>query len=386
MKRVFAVLIGFLAFAIVACQKDDVPRTQDGEINKEIVKKAMELRNFKSNSPLNRMFQARMTKLTSADFAREFRKKSVSNSDTSHNDTIHIHLPDSLPIDTIHIFPPDSLPIDTIHIFPPDSLPIDTIHIFPQDSLPNDSTWGNGNFTCAQYTREEKDGYIIETWDYGTGCEEYGVTTKGKYTTKWKENADSYFWETIYENYEQTYTYFDYGGYGEDTTGIEKKTETYRVNGYYNTLFKKDDIKIDSLDYTGVYTSEENVTFELNGTSYSSVGKSKTEYKNNKSTMLEGEYTYKEQNGTEEYRWNVVAPVVWDYECKNSWVAVSGIEHYTWRDAEGQGEMTLDYGDGACDNLVKVTENGETETVDMSKMIPIYGVEMVNDMMDDMKK
>ncbi len=311
MKRIFIALI--MMMTIMACNKNEERYSPERKIDKEMIRKAIELRNFKNNSKLNRFFQTQMTELTSTDFAEK------QNPDNNTNEGY-----------------PHTVP-----------------------------TWGSDTTTCAKYTFEKRNGYTIETWDYGNGCYEHGILTKGKFVTKWKENRGSYYWETLYLDYEQTYTYYDYAE-GDSTASVEKKTEIQRINGYYNNLFEKKDLKFDSSGYSSIYTTEENLVCEWNNSSYTCVSKSKRKYSNGKTSILEGEFLYKSDNGGEEYRWNVIAPVVWDYEYEGAWLALSGTEHYWWKDAKGHGEFEIDYGDGTFDNLVTVTTNNETEIIDVS--------------------
>lgn len=314
MKRLF--LIGLCLAILGACTREEGETTPNTTIEKDMVMRILEMKNMRSSSPLYRHMQQQMTSMTASH-------NSKKNGTTAKKDTAYDY---------------------------------------------------EEYQTCAKYTREEKDGFIIETWDYGTGCDDYGTLTKGKFINKWKENDADYYWETIYENYEQTYTYVDYGD-GADSVQLINKTETYKMNGYYTSVFAKADLEADDDSYSGTYTSTENMTYEWNGIAYLSKGQSKTTYTPEKCTDLSGEFLYKQLDGSEEYVWTIIEPIVWDYECENTWVAVSGIEKYSWKTNDENEEAITNYGDGTCDNLVEITINGETEVVDMSEQPIICGVQ-----------
>ena len=153
-------------------------------------------------------------------------------------------------------------------------------------------------------------------------------------------------------------------------------------NSYYeyDTIYNKGDID-DSLYYimpaiwwwSGTSVATENITMifdDGNILSYSSDYENKMD--NKTSTTVRGEYYYENESEGYLYSYSVVKPIVYNYECTESWVAVSGIESTVFTENGITTEIETDYGNGECDNLVKITENGVSEVVDLGKLIIEY--------------
>ncbi|MEM8892973.1 MAG: hypothetical protein AAGC88_00260 [Bacteroidota bacterium] len=81
--------------------------------------------------------------------------------------------------------------------------------------------------------------------------------------------------------------------------------------------------------------------------------------------------TFGSSSGSETYQSTVNSPIVEDYACDEQgvYVPVSGTISATYEIVEGDSTFTedisIDYGDGTCDNIAEVTINGETESVDL---------------------
>jgi hypothetical protein len=68
----------------------------------------------------------------------------------------------------------------------------------------------------------------------------------------------------------------------------------------------------------------------------------------------------------------VSEPLITDYKCTESWVPVSGIETITTTQNDGTSqEYSLNYGNGTCDNLAELTENGQTTTIDFGQLYKV---------------
>jgi len=209
----------------------------------------------------------------------------------------------------------------------------------------DDPDWGWES--CATITDYiDKDGYHVTVFDYGEkGCIECGTLIKGKITSKWKENSKSSSWEEIYENY----TFCDMTING---------TVSYQSDG--NPFI--DSLNIDD-DFEFTYSCQENlsVSFE-DGLSYVYTSSYKEKSSNKLWTILEGESKFVVSDG-KTYTSEIVEPVVMNFECNNSFIPVSGVEK--WNDAGEKYE--IDYGDGTCDNIATITENGESKVVDFEE-------------------
>ncbi|MEM6831780.1 MAG: hypothetical protein AAF551_14815, partial [Bacteroidota bacterium] len=63
-------------------------------------------------------------------------------------------------------------------------------------------------------------------------------------------------------------------------------------------------------------------------------------------------------------------PLHFNFECEGEnevLVFVTGIESGTYTFGENSGTWSIDYGDGTCDNLVTITEDGQSEEIDISE-------------------
>jgi hypothetical protein len=69
---------------------------------------------------------------------------------------------------------------------------------------------------------------------------------------------------------------------------------------------------------------------------------------------------------------------VTSYKCSDIWIPVSGIESVSSKENDQSYSFTINYGDGTCDNLATVTENGKTAVVDFSQIYTtVYGDSVV---------
>ena len=82
----------------------------------------------------------------------------------------------------------------------------------------------------------------------------------------------------------------------------------------------------------------------------------------NDEATLEGSASGKRRDGTS-YSVEIIEPLLFKRECRPAAaLPVSGIKEITWDDSV----MTVDFGDGTCDNLVDVTMDGVTETIEVN--------------------
>jgi hypothetical protein len=87
--------------------------------------------------------------------------------------------------------------------------------------------------------------------------------------------------------------------------------------------------------------------------------------------VLEGDYYYSSEADGYEYHYQVTEPLFTDYKCPDTWVPVSGIEIISTTEKGETQEYSLDYGDGTCDNLAALTQNGETSVVDFGDIYKV---------------
>ena len=249
---------------------------------------------------------------------------------------------------------------------------------------PGDSTlYGKPWVTCAVISETNNpDGSITTITDYGNGCDEgwddWKYRTWGKitstylYTTQMNGTGitDSFSYHTQYDNY---------GGY------YYADSSQWGMNGYSNYAGES---TYDTADYTfnGWYAYSDDISYRWNDQTYSYKGSGKTTYTNKSWVTENADYEY--SDGMDYYyRSTVLKPLVMDYTCTPPvmylngeksgaepstgiyvMTYVSGIESVKYRQGGESGEFTIDYGDGTCDNLITITENGISVVIDLSKL------------------
>ena len=221
--------------------------------------------------------------------------------------------------------------------------------------------------TCAKVTESDnEDGTHTTVYDYGEGCDEFGSMIKGKITYIWKNDNNNYYSVVMYDHYYS---------YGIEMNGISKYSFTSDMNSFYN--IEKPGNSGDStvsimpveFNWSGTCVGRDEITmiYDDGNTTYY-----RSEYSNeldsNSYRVTQGDYYYLSKAEGYEYHYLVSEPLITDYKCTESWVPVSGTETITTTENGETTEYTLNYGNGTCDNLAQLTENGKTTIVDFSEL------------------
>jgi hypothetical protein len=238
------------------------------------------------------------------------------------------------------------------------------------DSIYYDTTNYWAPITCAKVTdTDNEDGTHTTIYDYGDGCDEYGSLTKGKITYIWKNYDNNYSSEIIYDHYYS---------YGVEMNGISKYNFTSDGNSYYSTGTKEDyndstvTIMPVEFNWSGTSTGHDDMTMiydDGNSTYYRSDFSNVWDSISYK--VLQGDYYYSSTSDGYEYHYLVTKPLITDYSCTGSWVPVSGIEIITTTENGETQEYTLNYGNGNCDNLAELTQDGETSVIDFGELYKV---------------
>lgn len=236
--------------------------------------------------------------------------------------------------------------------------------------------------SCAAITRTENaDGSITEVYDYGDGCmegyEDYQYLMKGKYTQTYKSNylqeenaySDDYAYSVVYDNYGGTY----YGEY------YENGESSWLMDGYSNYAGSSS-YNSETETFMGSYTYQSETTYSWDKYTYYYKSDGTGTYNNTGSTS-DGSYEYRSEQEGSFYAVDILKPLVFDYTCYQYseenraklvvvpyFTYVSGIESVQFEEAGNSGAFVIDYGDGECDNIVTITENGVSVTVDLSEI------------------
>ncbi|HAA20969.1 MAG TPA: hypothetical protein DCR93_24965 [Cytophagales bacterium] len=204
--------------------------------------------------------------------------------------------------------------------------------------------------TCATVTEVDNgDGSYTFTMDWGEeGCydDEEGEKIFGKIEETIFEDEDGSFSATI--------TYTNFGGEGWVINGTETWSGT--------ETFTEDGEESGSVEFTeNLVIVEEGETITLEGSGKESWNKDGFTIDNAKYT-----YTVDGPEGNEVFSSEVTSPLFYSFACEevgDIWVFVSGTEVETWN----EGSLTIDFGDGTCDNIITVTEGDETITIDLDE-------------------
>ncbi len=242
-----------------------------------------------------------------------------------------------------------------------------------------DSTVYYEFISCAVITETKNaNGTITTIYDYGEGCDEYGSFTSGKISYTWSNTGSDYYSKVVYE---------DYYSYGVTMNGYSEYSFKSDGNSYYeyDTLYNKGDTD-DSIYYimpaiwwwSGTSVATENITMKFDdGSILSYTSDYENKMDNRSSTTIRGEFYYVNESEGYSYSYSVVKPIINNYECTESWVPVSGIESTVFIENGITTGIETDYGNGECDNLAKITENGVSEIVDFGKLIFEYADDAV---------
>jgi len=228
--------------------------------------------------------------------------------------------------------------------------------------------------TCAMVSQiQNEDGSTTSIRDYGDGC--YEGWGDWQYLIYGKV-IDTYKYDFNYSNstYQSDYLYeSEYIGHG-GSYQIDEDTLNWEYDGYsrssgsssYDTLSNK---------YEGLYLSDYSLTYQSNDISYGYEGNGEFLYDNEMSTTPRNSYKFSE--GENFYQSEVTKPLIFKYNCQSNLqedmmfyivTYVSGEEVITYSQNGKQGQFKIEYGNGECDNIVFITENGMRIKVDLSDL------------------
>lgn len=224
--------------------------------------------------------------------------------------------------------------------------------------------------SCAVITEfDNEDGSHTVIYDYGEGCEEgweeYTWLMFGKFTQTYRylsdQNGsvftDDYYYHIDYDNYGGRYSFDDHEWRLDGTS-------TYEGSSTYDTAKNK---------FTGAFTYDSETSYSYGEWNYTYEASGETSYNEEQYQMKSGEYRY--SDGSNYYHSEVLKPLVYRYDCFTSpllqgcfmMTYVSGQERISYKQDDEQGSFVIDYGNGECDNVIVIIENGKRIRVDLSK-------------------
>lgn len=223
--------------------------------------------------------------------------------------------------------------------------------------------------TCATVTEfTNEDGSFTTIRDYGDGCEEgWGEFTWwmfGKITETYRyalsQNGsvftDDYFFQVIYDNFGGRY-------YLDDKDWKINGGSHYEGSSSYDTANSK---------FSGSFTYSDETTYSYGDENHSYQASGETDYNEEQWVMNSGSYRY--GDGNNYYHSTVLKPLVYKYNCFDASLLggfflityVSGREQIEYKDGDNEGSFIIDYGNGKCDNVIVIIENGKQIKIDLS--------------------
>lgn len=231
--------------------------------------------------------------------------------------------------------------------------------------------------SCAVITEfDNEDGSHTYIQDYGEGCEEgwgdYKYFMHGKVTNTYR-NQFSQIGSVFNDSYSYAVDYDNYGGnYNGEWSWLINGGGTYDGESEYDT---------DNQTFSGSYSYKDETTYQFDSSSYFYRGSGTTSYDETKYVIESSETEY--STGVDNfYKSKVLIPLVSDYSCYTFGAAnggigdssiafwftyVSGRERIEYKEGELSGTFEIDYGDGECDNIITIYENGNKTVVDLSE-------------------
>lgn len=227
-----------------------------------------------------------------------------------------------------------------------------------------DSTDTGHDFWCGEEEFiENADGSYTWTLDFGEeGCGDDEYFMKGKMIETFSGNDEGSFSSKI--------EFINFGDNYYVTNGTESfsGTFTYPMDMEDSANFEYNE----SFDYTMdlvITITEDDLEEE-----YTLVGEGRNVIDEKGFTVEKNDMKVTMSNG-DFYSQSVSTPLYEDFNCTfgaeedymyYGGIFVSGVESYDYSEEGESGAFSLDYGDGTCDTMATVTENGESYEIDLS--------------------
>jgi hypothetical protein len=231
--------------------------------------------------------------------------------------------------------------------------------------------------SCATITHTENaDGSTTTMTDYGDGCEEgygdfrYFMHGKQSYTYKYEQFQNGavfknkFFSKSVSTNFGGRYYYE-----GDTSTWLSNGESSYSGESEYDSLDRT---------FSGFYTHSDNWQYQYGDVSYAYKSSGASIYDDKKSIVSANSYEY--TDGTDYYKSVALSPLVMDYSCNPSFdqaigngimpfmsTYVSGREKVQFKQGAAVGNFEIDYGNGECDHIITIYENGKVFKIDLAK-------------------
>lgn len=209
-----------------------------------------------------------------------------------------------------------------------------------------------GGCALASFTENADNSWTIKL-DYGDGCADGDKFTKGVVSFTWKSTSNtSGVHKVIFENF------------SESKVG-EQNANPGSLNGFYESQYS---FEFEELEDTTDVNYSEAIKTELE-VRYKNGSKDKFKAEGNLITDIEGtrvnslEFSGSTANN-DVFSGNVVEPLFFSFSCTDTYIYVTGTEAI---DVNGKSSV-IDYGDGQCDNIFTIRQDGVTITIDLDEV------------------
>ncbi len=225
--------------------------------------------------------------------------------------------------------------------------------------------------SCAEVTElDNEDGSHTIIYDYGEGCEEgwgdFKFLMFGKFSQTYRyvfaQNGsvftDDYYFQIDFDNYGGRYPF-------DSSEWQLNGSSWYEGTSSYDTAKQK---------FSGQFNYDSETEYSYGDLSYAYEASGETAYNEKQYEMKSGGYRY--GDGADFYQSEVLKALVYKYSCFTSpflhdglWlmIYVSGQERISYKQGDQQGSFVIDYGNGECDNIITIIENGKRIRIDLSK-------------------
>ncbi|MBV6647432.1 MAG: hypothetical protein KI790_18380 [Cyclobacteriaceae bacterium] len=210
------------------------------------------------------------------------------------------------------------------------------------------------NTSCftETFTEDEADGTYEYILDFGDGCEVDDEVLKGKLIERGSYTDDTF---------SNTIEFVAFGGEDWEINGTETydgtwtEDETDSMNWSMRYSY--------SADLNEKFTDEEEGTIEVYIDVNGAESMDETGY-----VVESGSESVSVSSG-ETWNSNIDTPLVLDFNCDESdvFIFVSGLESGSYTFDQTTVTYAINYGDGTCDNIVVLTEDGESEEIDLGE-------------------
>ena len=211
------------------------------------------------------------------------------------------------------------------------------------DSIDCDSDfWGIE--TCADITMIIKPGNAIAViLDFGDGCEYNGLTISGILVNTYFEQDGNFAYHVNFNNF---------------------RVDGTTINGESFALWTSEGpAEEHELNFVAAHTEDYLVILE-NGESFEYQSEFVAAENDEAFAVLEGKVDASNSLG-DEFSYDILEPVIVKYTCvmAGTFIPVDGLESYQYNEKE----FTVDFGDGACDNIYIIRKGEVTITVDLGE-------------------